>query len=49
MNVTKKVALVAAVLAVLAGAIGRLPISGWSRPTVAEPLYIRGAVVEQES
>ena len=49
MNATKKVALVAAVLAVLAGAIGRLPISGWSRPTVAEPLYIRGAVVEQEN
>ena len=49
MNATKKVALAAAVLAVLAGAIGRLPISGWSRPTVAEPLYIRGAVVEQES
>jgi hypothetical protein len=49
MNATKKVALVAAALAVLAGAIGRLPISGWSRPTVAEPLYIRGAVVEQEN
>ena len=48
MNVTKKVALAAAALAVLAAAIAKLPISG-SRATAAEPLYIRGAVIEQET
>src|SRR4029077_14049559 len=45
---TKKVALAAAALAVLAVAIGRLPISGWSRPTVSQPLFIRGAIIQQE-
>jgi len=48
MSVTKKVALAAAALAVLAVAIGRLPISGWSRPTVSQPLFIRGAIIQQE-
>ena len=49
MNVTKRVALTAAALAVLAAAVARLPISGWSRPNVAAPLFIRGAIIEQES
>ena len=49
MNVTKKVALAAAALAVLAVAIGRLAISGWSRPNVVAPLSIRGAIVEQDA
>ena len=35
-------------LAVLAAAVAGLPISGWSRPTVTQPTFIRGAVVEQE-
>ena len=49
MSVTKKVALAAAVLVVVAVAIGRLPISGWSRPTVAQPLFVRGAIVQQDA
>ena len=49
MNVTKKVALAAGGLAVLAAAVARLPVSGWSRPTVTQPLFIRGAVIEQET
>src|SRR5580704_13557047 len=49
MNVTKKVALAAVGLALLAAAVARLPISGWSRPTVTQALFIRGAVVEQET
>src|SRR5579883_535335 len=49
MSVTKKVALAAAGLAVLAVAIAKLPITGWSRPNVIAPLTIRGAVVEQDS
>jgi hypothetical protein len=49
MSVTKKVALVAAALAVLAVAIGRLPIAGWSRPRVAEAMSIRGAIVQQNA
>jgi hypothetical protein len=48
MNVTKKVALAAAALAVLAAVIAKLPLSGWSRPNTVEPISIRGAVVEQE-
>jgi hypothetical protein len=49
MNVTKKVALAAAALAVLAAAIARLPISGWSRPNAPEPMSIRGAIVQQDT
>ena len=49
MNVTKKVAVAAAVLAVLAVAIARLPISGWSRPNVTVPMYVRGAIVQQDT
>lgn len=49
MNVTKKVALAAAGLAVLAAAVARLPVSGWSRPIITQPLFIRGAVIEQET
>lgn len=49
MNVTKKVAVTAAVLAVLAAAIARLPISGWSRPNVIVPMSIRGAIIQQET
>ena len=49
MNVTKKVALAAAILAVAAVAIGRLAISGWSRPNVIQPMSIRGAIVEQST
>jgi len=49
MNVTKKVALTAAGLAVLAAAIAKLPISGWSRPNVVAAVSIRGAVVEQDT
>ena len=49
MNVTKKVALAAAALAVLAVAIARLPISGWSRPNVSVPPTIRGAIVQQDT
>lgn len=48
MNVTKKVALAAAALAVIAALIARLPISGSPRPT-SEGLFIRGAVVQQDS
>ena len=49
MSVTKKVALAAAILAVAAVAIGRLAISGWSRPNVTQPMLIRGAIVEQSA
>ena len=49
MSVTKKVALAAAILAVAAAAIGRLAISGWSRPNVSQPMLIRGAIVPQDS
>jgi hypothetical protein len=49
MSVTKKVALAAATLAVLAAAIARLPISGWSRPNVSEAMSIRGAIVQQDT
>lgn len=49
MNVTKRVALAAAILAVAAVAIGRLPISGWSRPNVVQPTLIRGAIVQQDT
>jgi len=49
MSVTKKVALAAAILAVAAVAIGRLAISGWSRPNVIQPMLIRGAIVEQNT
>jgi len=49
MNVTKKVAVTAAALAVLAAAIARLPISGWSRPNVAAPMLIRGAIIQQDA
>ena len=49
MNVTKKVALAAAALAVLAAAIARLPTSGWSRPTAPELMSIRGAIVQQDT
>jgi hypothetical protein len=49
MSVTKKVALAAATLAVLAAAIARLPISGWSRPNVSEAMSIRGAIVQQDA
>ena len=49
MNVTKKVALVAAALAVIAALVAKLPISGGSRPTVREGLSIRGAVVQDDS
>ena len=49
MSVTKKVALAAAILAVAAVAIGRLAISGWSRPNVTQPMSIRGAIVEQSA
>src|SRR5260370_14871708 len=49
MSVTKKVALAAITLAVLAGAIGRLTISGRPLPTVNQPLFIRGAIVQQDS
>jgi hypothetical protein len=48
MNVTKRVALAAAILAVAAVAIGRLPISGWSRPNIVQPTLIRGAIVQQD-
>lgn len=48
MSVTKKVALAAAILAVAAVAIGRLAISGWSRPNVIQPMSIRGAIVQQD-
>lgn len=48
MSVTKKVALAAAILAIAAVAIGRLPISGRSRPMVSQPMYIRGAIVQQD-
>ena len=48
MDVTKKVALAAAALAVLAVASAKLAISGRSRPNVPAPLSIRGAVVEQD-
>jgi hypothetical protein len=49
MNVTKRVALAAAILAVAAIAIGRLPISGWSRPNIVQPTLIRGAIVQQDT
>lgn len=49
MSVTKRVALAAAILAVAAVAIGRLPISGWSRPNIAQPTLIRGAIVQQDT
>ena len=49
MTVTKKVALAAAILAVAAVAIGRLPISGWSRPNVRQPMFIRGAIIQQDT
>ena len=49
MNVTKKVALAAAALAVIAALIARLPISGGSRPNSSESMSIRGAVVQQDS
>lgn len=49
MTVTKKVALAAAILAVGAVAIGRLPISGWSRPNVSQPTFIRGAIIQQDT
>lgn len=49
MNVTRKVALAAAASAVLAVAIAKLPISGWSRPKVSEALSIRGAIVQQDA
>jgi hypothetical protein len=49
MNVTKKVALAAATLAVLAAAIARLPTTGWSRPNVSLAMSIRGAIVQQEA
>lgn len=49
MTVTKKVALAAAILAVGAVAIGRLPISGRSRPNVVQPMFIRGAIVQQDA
>lgn len=49
MNVTKKVALAAIGLAVLAVAIARLPITGWSRPNVTVAPTIRGAIVLQET
>jgi hypothetical protein len=49
MSVTKKVALAAAAVAVAAVAIGRLPISGWSRPKVSQPMFIRGAIIQQDT
>ena len=49
MNVTKKVALVAAALAAIAALIAKLPISGGSRPSIREGLSIRGAVVQGDS
>lgn len=49
MSVTNKVALAAAILAVAAVAIGRLAISGWSRPNVSQPMLIRGAIVQQDT
>jgi hypothetical protein len=49
MNVTKKVAVTAAALAVLAAAIARLPIAGWSRPNVTAPMLIRGAIIQQDA
>lgn len=48
MSVTKKVAVAAAAVAVLAVAIARLPISGWSRPTVSPAMSIRGAILQQD-
>ena len=48
MSVTKKVALAAAVLAIAAVAIGRLPISGRSRPTISQPMFLRGAIVQHD-
>jgi hypothetical protein len=49
MSVTKKVALVAAALAIMAVTISKLPTSGWSRPKVSEPISIRGAVIQKDS
>src|SRR5580765_4860354 len=49
MNVTKKVALAAAAVAVLGAMVARLPISGWSRPTAIEPMALRGAIVQQDA
>ena len=49
MNVTKKVALAAAAVAVLGALVARLPISGWSRPTAIEPMALRGAIVQQDT
>ncbi len=49
MNVTKKVALAAAALAVIGALVARLPISGGSRPNISETMYIRGAIVQQDS
>lgn len=49
MNVTKKVALAAAALAVIAALIAKLPISGGSGPSIREGLSIRGAVVQGDS
>ena len=49
MSVTKKVALAAAALGVIAAAIGRLPISGWSHPAVSVAMFIRGAIVQQDA
>jgi len=48
MSVTKKVALVAAALAIMAVAISKLPTSGWSRPKVIEPVSIRGAIIQKD-
>lgn len=49
MNVTKKVALAAVALAVIATTIARLPISGGSRPNISETMFIRGAIVQQDA
>jgi hypothetical protein len=49
MSVTKKVALAAAALAVIAVLIGSLPFSGFSRPASPATISIRGAVVQQDA
>ena len=48
MSVTKKVALVAAALAIMAVAISKLPTSGWSRPKISEPISVRGAIIQKD-
>src|SRR5579883_327927 len=49
MNVTKKVALAAAALAVIAALIGSLPFSGFSRSASPAMISIRGAVIQQDA